>query len=65
MTRKARSHGGGTDYDPGPSVPEQTRPAQHPTKRSQYDYDDEEPFLRDAGEWLPGAWGSYPTRMLP
>ena len=21
---------------------------------------DEEPFVRDAGEWMPGAWGSYP-----
>lgn len=28
-----------------------------------YDYE-EEPFREDAGEWLPGAWGVYPTRKL-
>lgn len=25
-----------------------------------YAYPDEEPFIRDAGEWQPGAWGLYP-----
>lgn len=27
-------------------------------------YDDEEPFRVDAGEWMPGMWGAYPTRMF-
>lgn len=27
-------------------------------------YEDEEPFRVDAGEWMPGMWGTYPTRML-
>jgi len=64
VTRKPKGNGGGTDYDPGPAAPEQTRPAQHPPEHSQYTYEDEEPFLRDAGEWLPGApgsWGTYPS----
>lgn len=25
----------------------------------------EEPFVADAGDWLPGMWGTYPRRMLP
>lgn len=29
------------------------------------DYDAEEPFRIDAGEWAPGHWGSFPERMLP
>lgn len=64
VTRASKGRNGGTDYDPGPAAPEQTRPAQHPPERSQYTYEDEEPFLRDAGEWLPGApgsWGTYPS----
>ena len=24
---------------------------------------DEEPFVRDAGEWMPGAWGAYPESV--
>lgn len=28
-----------------------------------YDYE-EEPFCVDAGEWMPGAWGHYPKRMI-
>lgn len=27
--------------------------------------DDEEPFLVDAGSWLPGVFGAPPERMLP
>lgn len=24
---------------------------------------EDEPFVRDAGEWLPGVWGGYPERI--
>lgn len=27
-------------------------------------WDDEEPFISDVADWLPGVWGSYPDRML-
>lgn len=37
-----------------------TRPAPRPEPA----YDDEEPFVVDAGEWMPGMWGHYPDRML-
>lgn len=30
---------------------------------STYDYE-EEPFRLDAGEWMPGAWGHYPERLM-
>lgn len=43
---------GGRQQQPAPQ-------AQHQA----YDYE-EEPFCVDAGEWLPGAWGHYPERML-
>lgn len=26
---------------------------------------DEEPFVVEAADWLPGAWGNYPDRLLP
>lgn len=28
-------------------------------------YADEEPFVADAADWMPGLWGEYPKRMLP
>ena len=30
------------------------------TTEDSYIHRDEAPFVRDAGEWLPGAWGGYP-----
>ncbi len=35
------------------------RGAEPPPQEPQYGAD-EEPFIRDAGTWLPGAWGAYP-----
>lgn len=26
---------------------------------------DEDPFVADAADWMPGLWGEYPKRMLP
>lgn len=57
---KSERQGGG--YDGGAHVnatPQPTGRNAAPT----YDYE-EEPFCLDAGEWMPGAWGHYPERLL-
>lgn len=53
VTRAARAEG---------SAP---APQPTPAPRQEYQDYDEEPFVRDAGEWHPGSWGSYPKRLLP
>ncbi len=40
-------------------------PQESPAPRQEYQDFDEEPFVRDAGEWMPGAWGSYPESARP
>lgn len=47
------------------STPDQRSngPAPAASAPQAYDYD-EEPFVADVADWLPGAWGSYPTRLF-
>lgn len=54
--RQGGSFDGGTHVNPSPQpVGTAAAPAWS---------QDEEPFRVDAGDWMPGAWGEYPTRML-
>lgn len=54
---------GGNHYDSAPpssqGITTTTGPHGH------YANVDEEPFRADVHDWLPGAWGAYPERMLP
>jgi hypothetical protein len=36
-----------------------------PERKVEWAEAEEEPFVVDAGEWMPGMWGEYPRRMLP
>lgn len=56
VVRNERQGGGGSHVN---ATPQPTGTAAAPT----YDYE-EEPFCVDAGEWMPGAWGHYPKRMI-
>ncbi len=60
VTRNERKDGAETRYaDPAP----QRGPA--PAAAGAYADPDEEPFVVDAADWMPGAYGAYPERMLP
>lgn len=48
--------------DPGPTEPS-AAPASTAPAAVLYD-PDEEPFVVGVHDWLPGCWGSYPSRML-
>lgn len=60
VVRNERSEGG---YGGGSHVNASPQPTGVNAPAAAYDYD-EEPFRVDAGDWMPGAWGAYPTRML-
>ena len=58
---KSERQGGG--YDNGAHVNATPQPTGRNAPANTYDYE-EEPFRLDAGEWMPGAWGHYPERIL-
>lgn len=60
VVRNERQGGGSFD---GGHVNATPQPTGRNAPATTYAYE-EEPFRLDAGEWMPGAWGHYPERIL-
>lgn len=48
---------------PRAGATDRQRPAATPAQPTPVDYD-EAPFIVDVADWMPGAWGAYPSQMI-